>query len=128
MAGCVGSNSDNGGDSDIKDSDGDGVIDSEDYAPQDAEVQEKSDLDSTTTPTVGTKTTTTPPTTTTTTTTTTRTTTTPTTTETPANTLKVTDSYWEEESFITEYSSEEVSVKVRLESSLTTRISSFLLL
>jgi hypothetical protein len=31
---------------DIRDSDGDGVIDSEDYAPQDPEVQEKSDLQS----------------------------------------------------------------------------------
>jgi hypothetical protein len=42
-AGCT------GGDvfqDDIQDSDGDGVIDSEDYAPQDPEVQEKSDIQS----------------------------------------------------------------------------------
>ena len=117
MAGCIGSRSDDGDDSDIKDSDGDGVIDSEDYAPKDSEVQEKSDLDFTATPTVGTKTTTpttTHPTTTTTTTTkTTTTTATPTTTEAPANTLEVTDEYWKANSYITEYSSEQVSVRVQ---------------
>jgi PGF-CTERM protein len=41
----------NGGteEDDIQDSDGDGVIDSEDYAPNDPDVQEKSDLEDTTT-------------------------------------------------------------------------------
>lgn len=39
VAGCSGDESD-----DIEDSDGDGVIDSEDYAPNDPDVQEKSDL------------------------------------------------------------------------------------
>lgn len=38
-SGCTGDGSD-----DIQDSDGDGVIDSEDYAPRDPDVQEKSDL------------------------------------------------------------------------------------
>ncbi|SDY13001.1 hypothetical protein [Halopenitus persicus] len=48
ITGCVG-----GGDSqdDVQDSDGDGVIDSQDYAPQDPDVQEKSDFqDTETTP------------------------------------------------------------------------------
>lgn len=40
LAGCSGLSDEN----DIRDSDGDGVIDSEDYAPQDSEVQEKSDI------------------------------------------------------------------------------------
>jgi len=40
VAGC----SSDGGDSDVQDSDGDGMIDSEDYAPNDPDVQEKSDL------------------------------------------------------------------------------------
>jgi len=40
-----------GDSNDIQDSDGDGVIDSEDYAPQDPDVQEKSDLQSTATAT-----------------------------------------------------------------------------
>jgi len=40
IAGCVGGF----GGNDIQDSDGDGVIDSEDYAPNDPEVQEKSDI------------------------------------------------------------------------------------
>jgi hypothetical protein len=39
LSGCSGGDSD-----DIEDSDGDGVIDSEDYAPSDPSVQEKSDL------------------------------------------------------------------------------------
>lgn len=39
IAGCSGNGSD-----DIEDSDGDGVVDSEDYAPNDPDVQEKSDL------------------------------------------------------------------------------------
>jgi len=38
MAGCTGD------DSDVQDSDGDGVIDSEDYAPRDPDVQSESDL------------------------------------------------------------------------------------
>lgn len=41
IAGCSGDESQDG---DIQDSDGDGVIDSEDYAPNDPEVQEKSDV------------------------------------------------------------------------------------
>ncbi|ELZ22771.1 hypothetical protein C475_16756 [Halosimplex carlsbadense 2-9-1] len=46
VAGCSSDdgNSGDGGDSDIQDSDGDGVIDSEDYAPNDPDVQEKSDI------------------------------------------------------------------------------------
>jgi hypothetical protein len=44
LAGCAGLFEDE----DIRDSDGDGVIDSEDYAPRDPDVQEKSDLVSTT--------------------------------------------------------------------------------
>lgn len=43
LSGCT-----SGGD-DIKDSDGDGVIDSQDYAPQDPEVQEKADVQDVTT-------------------------------------------------------------------------------
>lgn len=45
-AGCSSNDGGSGGD-DIQDSDGDGVIDSEDYAPNDPEVQEKSDVQST---------------------------------------------------------------------------------
>lgn len=41
LAGCTSSIT---GDDDVKDTDGDGVIDSEDYAPRDPEVQEKEDL------------------------------------------------------------------------------------
>jgi len=53
LAGC---SSNEAGDEDIQDSDGDGVIDSKDYAPQDPDVQEKSDLtsESTTQSTTGT--------------------------------------------------------------------------
>lgn len=40
VAGCL----TRGGGSDVQDSDGDGVIDSEDYAPNDPDVQEKSDV------------------------------------------------------------------------------------
>lgn len=43
IAGC---SDGDGSQDDIKDSDGDGVIDSEDYAPQDPEVQERSDIQS----------------------------------------------------------------------------------
>lgn len=43
LAGCSGGEDET---EDIQDSDGDGVIDSEDYAPEDPEVQEKSDLTS----------------------------------------------------------------------------------
>lgn len=55
VAGCTSDNEGN----EIQDSDGDGVIDSEDYAPQDPDVQEKSDLQTTGGPTRGTATTTT---------------------------------------------------------------------
>jgi len=41
LAGC---SEQSGSDSDVQDSDGDGVIDTEDYAPNDADVQEKSDM------------------------------------------------------------------------------------
>jgi len=47
LAGCSSDERDvstNDGGNDIQDSDGDGVIDSEDYAPQDPEVQEKKDI------------------------------------------------------------------------------------
>ncbi len=44
LAGCSGS------DDSVQDSDGDGVIDSQDYAPNDPEVQEKADLQGTVTP------------------------------------------------------------------------------
>lgn len=47
LAGCVDSSG-----SDLKDSDGDGVIDSEDYAPNDPEVQRKSDILKSATPTM----------------------------------------------------------------------------
>lgn len=91
------------GDSDIQDSDGDGVIDSEDYAPNDPAVQEKSDLQ-TTTQTPSPTTTTEVTTTTTTATTTSTTSTTPTTTTAPAsNVLVVTDDYWQNSSHIQEY-------------------------
>jgi hypothetical protein len=40
-----------GGGNDIQDSDGDGVIDSEDYAPHDPDVQEKSDVQNNSSPT-----------------------------------------------------------------------------
>jgi hypothetical protein len=42
LAGCLG-----GSGSDLEDTDGDGVVDSEDYAPRDPEVQRKSDVQST---------------------------------------------------------------------------------
>ena len=56
VAGCTG-DSDDGGSSgdDIQDSDGDGVIDSEDYAPQDPLVQAKSDIQNTETPEIQTE-------------------------------------------------------------------------
>lgn len=43
-AGCSGGGSDEGQDATVEDSDGDGVIDSKDYAPHDPAVQEKADL------------------------------------------------------------------------------------
>jgi hypothetical protein len=49
LSGCAQFTSD--GSDDVQDSDGDGVIDSKDYAPQDPDVQEKSDLQSTATAT-----------------------------------------------------------------------------
>lgn len=63
LAGCTGDNTTtNSDEDDIQDSDGDGVIDSEDYAPQDPDVQEKSDLQNATStaPSTTTTTTTTP--------------------------------------------------------------------
>lgn len=75
LAGCTGS-----GSNDVKDSDGDGMIDSKDYAPNDPEVKKKSDLKKSTTQILTPTPTPTPTETTKTTTTTTRTTTTTTTT------------------------------------------------
>jgi len=118
IAGCTSE-----GDDDIQDSDGDGVIDSEDYAPNDPDVQEKSDLQSNTdtitpspTDQPATKSTETP----------TRTpaaTETPTPTESPTPTstpsptptptsLVVDDEYWTDQSRITEYRYDQVSVRV----------------
>lgn len=46
LAGCSGLfGSDDDSDDDVADSDGDGVVDAQDYAPQDPEVQEKADLE-----------------------------------------------------------------------------------
>ncbi|SEW10321.1 hypothetical protein [Halobacterium jilantaiense] len=61
-AGCA--SDDSNSDDSIKDSDGDGVIDSEDYAPRDPDVQSREDLDSTPTATAEPTETTTRPTTT----------------------------------------------------------------
>ena len=44
LAGCSGVLGGDDEENDTKDTDGDGVIDSEDYAPQDPDVQEKSDI------------------------------------------------------------------------------------
>lgn len=64
LAGTAGCTSDDGSEENsIKDSDGDGVIDSEDYAPRDPDVQSSGDLDSTPTATAEPTETTTPPTT-----------------------------------------------------------------
>jgi hypothetical protein len=97
-AGCSGSGDQN----EIQDTDGDGVIDSEDYAPQDPEVQEKSDLQkpSTQTPTL----TPTP-------------TPTPTATSTPTpspetDQLTVDDDYWDDTSHITTFSLQSVTTRV----------------
>ena len=113
LAGC---SSDEGGD--IQDSDGDGVIDSEDYAPNDPEVQEKSDLKSTEniTPTPTESPTPTPtesPTPTPTESPTPTPTETPTPTPTPdPNTLSVDDSYWTDTSHIASYSSELITTRI----------------
>lgn len=96
------------GGQDIQDSDGDGVIDSEDYAPNDPAVQAKSDLQTTTQtprPTT-TESSTTPATTVSTTSTpapTTTTTSTTTTAPTADNIIQVTDDYWQETSHIEAY-------------------------
>lgn len=128
VAGCTGS--DESADKQIEDSDGDGVIDSQDYAPNDPDVQEKSDLKSTTRATASTEqtvetTATTAKTTTETTaatiaeTTATEATTaeaTTTTAETAttdsANRIRVPAEYWGEQSHITAYSSETVDFVV----------------
>jgi len=103
-AGCV---SDDGGseDSSIKDSDGDGVIDSEDYAPRDPDVQSREDLDSTPTATREPTETTTRP-----------TTTAPTTTEersTQSSSEKLDGTVPSARSGITEYNGREIVVTVR---------------
>ena len=108
LAGCVGED-----ESEIKDSDGDGVIDSEDYAPQDPDVQEKSDLENvdklTPTSSSNSKPTTKTPTTTELTTTIETTTTTS---NSGANVIQVNEEYWENQSRLLSYSSQEVSIKV----------------
>lgn len=107
-AGCSG---DDGG---IQDTDGDGVIDSEDYAPRDPDVQERADVRgmSTVTP-APTATTTEAPTATTTETATPTPTSTPTSTATPGSgQLIVDDSYWEGSSHITTYSRRAVTTLV----------------
>lgn len=103
ISGCLG-----GGDSDVQDSDGDGVIDSADYAPKDPEVQEKSDIVSTETispsPTLTPTRTPTP----------TRTLTptpSPTATATSnSNEIVVDDEYWQGGSHIVSYSSSHVTI------------------
>lgn len=114
IAGCTGEDG-----SDIQDSDGDGVIDSEDYAPSDPEVQEKSDLRQTDTVTRAT----TKPTQTATTTTSTKPTSIPVTTTTTitksANELNVDDEYWNFQSRITSYSSEEIWLQIDSENPKT---------
>lgn len=116
LSGCTGGET--GKDSDdneLKDTDGDGVIDSEDYAPNDPDVQEKSDLQDKTTQATArakaaTQTTVQPE-------TTVETTTTATTTtiRKNVNTLEVTDDYWQDIAHITAYSSESVDIFVPAE-------------
>lgn len=115
LGGCVQSDDKQ----DIQDSDGDGVIDSEDYAPQDPDVQEKSDLVTDTVRMTATDTPTDAPTDTPTRTPTdtpTRTPTgTPTRTATEAsdvNSIRVTDSYWQDGTRIQAYSSQSVEMVV----------------
>jgi len=112
VSGCASS-----GEDDIQDSDGDGVIDSQDYAPSDPEVQEKSDVQGTTAtitrePTASATPTASPtpeP--------------TPTATQTPtaspteeppseSNRLDVTDDYWQETSHVAWYSDSQLEVVV----------------
>ncbi|SDZ91210.1 hypothetical protein SAMN04488065_1178 [Haloplanus vescus] len=107
-AGCSGNSDQN----DIQDTDGDGVIDSEDYAPQDPEVQEKSDLQNSSTPTLTPAPSSTPTLTSTPTSTSTQT---RTPTQTPSqetNQLTVNDDYWRDLSHITTFSLQSVTVKV----------------
>lgn len=103
LAGCSSENDE----PDIKDSDGDGVIDSEDYAPQDPEVQKKSDIKTTATITPTRTPSPTPS---------------PTPTATPSptplpseNQLSVASEYWSDQSRITAYSNNTVEVSVHPE-------------
>lgn len=115
LSGCTGGR---GSESTIKDSDGDGMIDSHDYAPKDPKVQEKSDVSSAETITPAPKTTATAqPTATPTREPTEIQTPTATLTSTPtptpqSNTLVVDDSYWNDTSHIRSFSSQEVTVVV----------------
>lgn len=125
VAGCT-SGGDSESDSTERDSDDDGVPDSEDYAPKDPDVQEKADLNATTTKrtaetttatTTQTTATTTTQTTATTTTTTTQTTAATATTESAlededANTLTAGSGWSDSESHITAYSSRSVTARV----------------
>jgi len=103
LAGCSSENDE----PNIKDSDGDGVIDSEDYAPQDPEVQKKSDIKTTATITPTRTPSPTPS---------------PTPTATPSptplpseNQLSVASEYWSDQSRITAYSNNTVEVSVHPE-------------
>lgn len=98
---------------DIRDSDGDGVIDSEDYAPQDPEVQEKSDLVTDTVRMTATAAPTDTPTRTPTDTPTRTPTDTPTRTATSdVNSIRVTDSYWQGGTRIQAYGSQFVETVI----------------
>lgn len=109
VAGCLGD-----GGNEVQDSDGDGVIDSEDYAPDDPDVQKKDDISGDATRTVAPTTTERPTaeTGTTTRTTTDRSTRTQTASPADANTLPVTDGMRDGESGITAYSSNEVTARI----------------
>lgn len=101
LGGCTGAESAE----DVRDTDGDGVVDEEDYAPTDPSVQRKSDLVNSATPTP------------------TRTegtaedgptpTTAATPTTTPADAIVVDDEYWAEQSHIASYGGDEVRAVVR---------------
>ncbi len=120
-AGCLNDDSPDGTQTDgVRDSDGDGVIDSQDYAPNDPDVQAKSDVveaateaaaTTTTSPSTARETTAPPRRTTT---SPTRTTSSPsrTTTRPAANTITVTRGMRESESGIVEYSAEDVTARV----------------
>jgi hypothetical protein len=103
MAGCA------GGGSDVQDSDGDEVIDSEDYAPRDPDVQSRSDLKEAAPSTAPTPTTTDTPT------PTTTTTTIPTTTTTASveGSITVSAGAFPQRTYVRSYSEDEVEAVVR---------------